>query len=85
MAISDSTEAFDRGDKFVDYQSLETLQEYILINTKQQRLDCLRRNSEGLLVFQYYTEQINFQLHSINFEASIDLFYEDVIQFLKSN
>lgn len=46
--LSDSTEAFDRGDKFVDYQQLETLQEYVLINTKRQRFECFRRNSEGL-------------------------------------
>jgi Uma2 family endonuclease len=31
--LSPSTEAFDRGDKFVDYQALETLQEYVLIST----------------------------------------------------
>ncbi|MEM9510531.1 MAG: Uma2 family endonuclease, partial [Cyanobacteria bacterium P01_E01_bin.35] len=28
--LSDSTEAFDRGDKFADYQSLSSLQEYVL-------------------------------------------------------
>ena len=28
--LSDSTEAFDRGDKFADYQQLESLQEYVL-------------------------------------------------------
>lgn len=77
--LSDSTEAFDRGDKFVDYQAIETLQEYILINTKHQRVDCFRRNAEGLWVFQYYTAaQHAFQLHSIDFEVAIDFLYEDV-------
>ena len=27
-----TTQAFDRGDKFADYRTLETLQEYVLIN-----------------------------------------------------
>ena len=42
--LSDSTEAFDRGDKFADYQTLETLREYVLINTKRQRVECCRRS-----------------------------------------
>jgi Uma2 family endonuclease len=53
--LSDSTEAFDRGDKFVDYQTLESLREYVLINTKRQRVECFRRNDEGLWVLQFYT------------------------------
>ena len=80
VAISDSTEAFDRGDKFADYQQLETLQEYVVINTKRQRVECFRRNNEGLWVLQSYTsEQKSFQLQSINFEAEINLLYEDVV------
>lgn len=78
--LSDSTEAFDRGDKFADYQLLDTLQEYVVINTKRQRVECFRRNNEGLWVLQSYTsEQKSFQLQSINFEAEINLLYEDVV------
>ncbi len=78
--LSDSTEAFDRGDKFADYQQLETLQEYVLINVKRQRVECFRRNSEGLWVLQSYTSQNkSFQLQSINFEGEMSAIYEDVI------
>ena len=35
--LSDSTEAFDRGDKFADYQSLPSLQEYVLIKYKKSQ------------------------------------------------
>ena len=77
--LSNSTEAFDRGDKFVDYQNIETLQEYVLINTKRQRLECFRRHHAGLWVLQFYTaEQKFFVLDSINFEATIADLYEDV-------
>jgi Uma2 family endonuclease len=38
--LSKSTEAFDRGDKFADYQQLDSLEEYVLVNTKRQRIDC---------------------------------------------
>lgn len=77
--LSDSTEAFDRGDKFADYQQLDSLQEYVLINVKRQRVECFRRNSEGLWVLQNYTEKSGtFQLQSINFEATMQALYEDV-------
>jgi Uma2 family endonuclease len=77
--LSDSTEAFDRGDKFADYQAIESLKEYVLINTKRQRVECLRRNDDGLWVLQTYTSQEKyFQLHSINFEATMAELYEDV-------
>jgi Uma2 family endonuclease len=42
--LSNSTEAFDRGDKFNDYQTLDSLQEYILVNSKHQRVETFRRN-----------------------------------------
>lgn len=78
--LSDSTEAFDRGDKFEDYQQLETLQEYVLINVKRQRVDCFRRNSEGFWVLQFYTsEEKSFQLQSIDFEVEMNALYEDVV------
>ncbi|MBD2663930.1 hypothetical protein B6N60_05074 [Richelia sinica FACHB-800] len=75
--LSDSTEAFDRGDKFADYQNIETLQEYVLVNIKKPKIECFRRNSQGLWVLQSYTES-SFDLQSINFHGNMDDLYEDV-------
>lgn len=84
--LSDSTEAFDRGDKFADYQTMESLQEYVLINTHHQRVECFRRNEAqraaglaGLWVLQYYTpETKTFYLESIDFTSTLAALYEDV-------
>lgn len=77
--LSDSTEAFDRGDKFVDYQEIESLREYVLISTKRQRVECFRRNEQGLWVLQSYKlEQTLFKLDRINFEGKLEGLYEDV-------
>ncbi|MDX2216328.1 MAG: Uma2 family endonuclease [Oculatellaceae cyanobacterium bins.114] len=77
--LSDSTEAFDRGDKFADYQELDSLKEYVLINVKRQRVECFRRDLAGLWVLQSYTnQQATFRLESINFEGAIETLYEDV-------
>lgn len=78
--LSESTESFDRGDKFADYQLVETLQEYVLINTKRQRIECFRRSTQGLWILQTYTpEQQSFELKSIGFEGTIEDLYEDVV------
>lgn len=77
--LSDSTEAFDRGDKFADYQALESLQEYVLVNTRRRRVECFRRNEQGLWVLQsYMSRQAAFQLQSIEFEGTLESLYEDV-------
>ena len=78
--LSDSTEAFDRGDKFESYQALESLEEYVLINTRHRRVECFRRNAEGLWILQYYTPETNrFELQSVDFSDSLIALYEDVV------
>ena len=47
--LSPSTEAFDRGDKFIDDQSFESLEEYVLINPKHRRVEVFRRAEGGLM------------------------------------
>jgi len=46
--LSKSTEAFDRGDKFTDYQTCPTLKEHILIEQSQQKIECYRREESGV-------------------------------------
>ncbi|ASC71761.1 hypothetical protein XM38_027150 [Halomicronema hongdechloris C2206] len=78
--LSESTEAFDRGDKFLDYQALDSLEEYVLINTRHQRVECFRCNEAGLWVLQYYTpETTTFSLKSLDFSDTLAALYEDVV------
>ena len=77
--LSKGTEGFDRGDKFADYQELETLQEYVLISQKRQRVECFRRNAEELWVLQSYTPGNEVYLASVDFRTSMDAIYEDVV------
>ena len=76
--LSESTEAYDRGDKFFDYQKIETLEEYCLIATSQRRVDCFRRADSGLWVLQSY-DQEDFELNSLTFCASLADLYDDVL------
>ena len=77
--LSDSTEAFDRGDKFADYQCLETLEEYILINSKKGRIECFSRGEDGLWILQNHTpKNPEFQFKSIEFTGKMIEVYEEV-------
>jgi len=76
--LSDSTEAFDRGDKFTDYQALDTLEEYVIINTRHQRVECFRRTPDHLWLLQTYTaESEQFELQRLEFTDAIAALYED--------
>lgn len=93
--LSDSTEAFDRGDKFADYQTLESLEEYVLINTRHQRVECFRRGDDGTWVLHYYpagvgttdasaadvdiAETGQIELRSVDFRETLAALYEDVV------
>ena len=45
--LSESTEAYDRGDKFTLYKQLASFVEYVLIDTKAVSIDFFRKNEEG--------------------------------------
>ncbi|MEH1894876.1 MAG: Uma2 family endonuclease [Nostoc sp.] len=77
--LSESTEGFDRGDKFNDYQTLDSLEEYVLVNSKHQRVETFYRNEQGLWVLQTYTpDDQTFELKSINLTATFTDLYDNV-------
>lgn len=48
------TEVFDKGNKFADYCTLESLPEYILIRQDRISIECYRINPEGYCVLYPY-------------------------------
>ncbi len=76
--LSDSTEAFDRGDKFADYRQLESLQEYVLISQNRLQVEVFRRNAEGLWVLYPFSEGDVISLMSVGWTGAIADLYEDV-------
>ena len=78
--LSPTTAAFDRGDKFADYRTSESLQEYVLINQERVSVECFRRNAEGLWVLYPYSQGQEVQFASVNFSCAIETLYEDAIE-----
>lgn len=76
--LSDSTERYDRGEKFEHYRSIPSLQEYVLISQRWPRIEVFRRNQDGrtwLLTFAEASESI--ELASIGCELVVDDIYAD--------
>lgn len=48
---SDSTEAYDRGEKFHHYRRLESMREYVLISQNTPRIEWYQRNDDGVWLF----------------------------------
>jgi Uma2 family endonuclease len=45
--LSDSTEAYDRGDKFLHYRSLPSLQAYLLFSQYRMQAELFVRQQDG--------------------------------------
>jgi len=45
--LSDSTEAYDRGEKFLHYQHIESLMEYVLISQNKELVERYLRQNNG--------------------------------------
>ena len=76
--LSPSTAAFDRGNKFADYQTASSLQEYVLITQSEIKIECFRLNAEGNWVSQTYRQGDELELMSIDFRCPIAQVYQKV-------
>jgi Uma2 family endonuclease len=78
--LSDSTEAFDRGEKFADYKSIPELKEYILIHQDQILVEQFQRKSDTLWIPQIFRSGDQVTFVSINFCCPIEALYENLAQ-----
>lgn len=76
--LSPSTEAYDRGGKFAQYRKLESLQEYVLIQSENIGVECFRRNQQGLWVLYPYEQGDTITLESVGFSLPVKTLYRQV-------
>jgi Uma2 family endonuclease len=78
--LSDSTEAFERGDKFADYKSIAELEEYVLVHQQQVLVERFLRRSDSLWIPYIYHPSDTVEFSSINFSCPISSLYENINQ-----
>lgn len=76
--LSPSTEAKDRGEKFISYQTMSSLQEYVLIDSEKVAVECYRRGEGRMWLYSPYRAGDMITLSSLEFECPIELLYEGV-------
>ena len=76
--LSDSTAAFDRGQKFEAYRSLDSLAAYLLVEQHRPHADLFVRNAEGLWVLNPVGEGGTLMIASMGVELPMAAVYEGV-------
>ncbi len=75
--LSDSTAAFDRGNKFAAYRKLVSLQEYVLVDVLARRVEVFRRNAEQHWVLYEFNEGETVEFASLDLRLPMALVLED--------
>ncbi len=76
--LSDSTEAYDRGDKFAQYRSVASIEEYVLASQKEPRIEVFTRQPEESWMLRVYGPGERVALRSLECAIEVDRVYEGV-------
>lgn len=69
--LSPSTQVFDQGTKFEDYQQIDSLEEYVLISQFEPSVECRRRTEQNIWETETYGPGDRLVLKSIGLEMAI--------------
>jgi Uma2 family endonuclease len=77
--LSDSTEAYDRGNKFAHYRTLPSLMAYLLVAQDQVRAELYTRADDGAWMMRSYDQLTQtVPLNAINAELLLAEVYDKV-------
>jgi Uma2 family endonuclease len=76
--LSPTTESVDRGEKFQEYIQIPTLQEYVLISTKQMLVECFRRGEGRMWLYFPYGKGEVVSIVSVGVELPVEQLYRNV-------
>ena len=78
--LSDSSEAYDRGDKFAQYQTIASLAEYVLASQKKPRIEVFTRQTDGSWLLRVNGPGERAGLSSVECSIDVDRVYTDVFE-----
>ena len=76
--LSDSTQSYDRGQKFTWYRRLPSLQEYLLVDVDRQRCELFRKGADGLWVLHPTQGEEPLQLASLGLTVEAEALWADL-------
>jgi Uma2 family endonuclease len=75
--LSDSTEAYDRGEKAAHYRHLPSLREYVLVSQHRPHIEVYRRNEAGRWELYEHGSGQQVELASVGATIAVDNVYRD--------
>lgn len=77
--LSPSTEAYDRGTKFENYQQVDALREYVLVSQTAPRVESYLRQQDGTWLYSATTGlQASARLASLKIEVPLAELYDGI-------
>lgn len=77
--LSNSTKNYDRSEKFADYRTIPSFQEYLLIDQVKPHVERYIKQSENQWLFiEYDSLDDRFMLSSVGIEVSLTDLYENI-------
>ena len=76
--LSNSTESIDKREKRINYQTLDSLQEYVLVSQNEIRVEIYRKNIQGNWTVETLGKDNSLQLDSVGLTLTMAQIYEDV-------
>lgn len=77
--LSDSTEAYDRGEKFARYRRLASLEAYLLVSQTSARLDLFERSAGGDWMFRDARAGGTLRIDALGIELAVDPIFRSEI------
>ncbi|WP_438011453.1 Uma2 family endonuclease [Sorangium sp. So ce321] len=75
--LSDSSEAYDRGQKFAHYRHIPSLREYVLVSQHEPRIEVFHRNEDDSWTLREARAGQGAHLEAIGCTLSVDEVYRD--------
>ncbi|MEA5468287.1 Uma2 family endonuclease [Spirulina sp. 06S082] len=76
--LSPSTESLDRREKWLNYQSLPSLQEYVLVSQTEMKVEVYRRNAAGNWSLEILEAQDSLELNSVGLTLTMAEIYDEI-------
>jgi Uma2 family endonuclease len=76
--LSESTAAYDRGDKFAAYRKSENLQEFVIVDIDARRVECYRRTADNHWLLSDYAGDDDCRFDSLDLTLPLSVVFEDL-------
>lgn len=77
--LSDSTENYDRGEKFAQYRTIPSLTDYLLVSQKAVAIEHYHREAQGGWLLREYGPGDTLRFESLGCELAVDAVYRRVL------